>query len=481
MEKPLVDILQKLSQRKESPFYAPGHKKGFGINKSLIELLGEKVFSADLPELPELDNLFAPYSVIQKAQELAAQTFGAQETWFLVNGSTCGIIAAILATCKAGEKIILPRNCHQSAISGMILSGAVPIFVEPDYDAWWDLAYSITPQTLSNTLEKHPDIKAVLVTYPSYQGVTGDLKEIARLTHTKGIPLIVDEAHGAHFCFHSRLPDSALSLGADLVIQSTHKVLGSLTQSSMLHLQGQRVDRQKIFNSLQLLQSTSPSYLLLASLDAARAQMDKEGKFLLERTLNLAQIARSTLSKLDKISVLEKPSNSVSFKDLDLTRLTIKVTDLGLSGFSVDKWLREEENVTAELPSLSNLTFMITIGNSLEDIQALCQSFKKLVNQRKNVLPFDLPQQLPDFINESPLLSPREAFFLPTEIVKRKSCLNRISAELICPYPPGIPIIIPGQKITQSELDYLTAILQQGGIVTGCQDSNLNTFKVIAN
>ena len=305
-EKPLVSILQQLSQRQETAFYAPGHKKGQGIASSLVELLGTKVFTADLPELPELDNLFAPAGVIKRAQELAAQTFGSDETWFLVNGSTSGVIAAILATCKPGDKIILPRNSHQSAISGLILSGALPIFLNPVYDEQWDLAYSITPAALNLALKEHSDVKAIFITSPTYQGVTGHLEEMVQIAHSQGIPLIVDEAHGAHFTFHPSLPPSALSLGADLVIQSTHKVLGSLTQSSMLHLQGDKIDGTRVNRALQLVQSTSPSYILLASLDAARAQMAQDGEWLLSRTIELAECARDSIKEIEGLVVLEK-------------------------------------------------------------------------------------------------------------------------------------------------------------------------------
>jgi len=479
MDRPLVSILQKLSQRVETAFYAPGHKKGQGIASSLVELLGGKVFQADLPELPELDNLFAPSTVIQKAQELAAETFGAQKTWFLINGSTCGVIASILATCRPGDKIILPRNSHQAAISGLILSGALPIFLDPDYDPAWDLAYSISPDALNSALEAHRDTQAVLITYPTYQGVTGHLKEIEQITHSQGIPLIVDEAHGAHFAFHKNLPPSALSLGADLVVQSTHKVLGSLTQSSMLHLQGHRVDPDRVSRALQLVQSTSPSYLLLASLDAARAQMAEEGEVLLSRTLELAELARNSLKEIPGLSVLEK-QNKKGFQDLDLTRLTVKVSEIGLTGFAVDQWLRDEFQVTAELPNLRHLTFMITIGNYYKDIEKLSQAFLRLVKIQENSLPIELPL-LPPFESNSVLVSPREAFFSPTEMLDRESSLGRISAELICPYPPGIPLIMPGQKITQLHLDYLSKVLQQEGIITGCSDPSLDTFKVLLN
>ncbi len=231
-----------------------------------------------MPELPELDNLFAPEGVILQAQQLSAEAFGADRTWFLANGSTSGVVAAILATCGPGDKIVLPRNVHQSAVSGLVLSGAIPIFITPEYDPTFDIAHSITPTAVSEALARHPDAKAVMMVYPTYYGVCGDIAAIAHIAHQHNIPLLVDEAHGPHFTFHPDLPISALAAGADLTVQSTHKVLSALTQAAMLHTQGMRVDNDRLSKALQLVQSTSPSYLLLASLDVARYQMATQGK-----------------------------------------------------------------------------------------------------------------------------------------------------------------------------------------------------------
>ncbi|RMF28211.1 MAG: aminotransferase class I/II-fold pyridoxal phosphate-dependent enzyme, partial [Cyanobacteria bacterium J083] len=367
---PLLKALRQLAHKLHSPFYAPGHKQGRGMNpkmKDLVEKLGVK---ADLPELPELDNLFAPTNLIKLAQDLAAETFGAEHTWFLVNGSTCGIIASILATCQPGDKIILPRNIHQSAIAGLILAGARPIFLQPAYDSDLDLVGSLTPQVIEQALQQHPESKAVLLLYPTYQGVGGEIATIAKLVHRYNIPILVDEAHGAHFSFHPNLPISALAAGADVAVQSTHKTLSSLTQASMLHLQGKLVSANKISQALQLLESTSPNYLLLASLDAAREQMAVSGQKLMSQTLELAAIARQELNKLEVISVLELPQPlTPGFASLDSTRLTLDVRKLGLSGFVVDDILHQKLGVTAELPLPQQLTFMITLGNTLDDIR----------------------------------------------------------------------------------------------------------------
>lgn len=487
---PLLDALQAAAHKPHAPFYAPGHKLGKGIPVPLVELLGASVFAADLPELPDLDNLFAPAGVIQQAQELAASAFGADQTWFLVNGSTAGIIAAILATCGTGDKIILPRNIHQSAIAGLILSGAIPVFITPEYDPSTDLAHSITPTAVAKALVQYPDAKAVMMVYPTYHGVCGDVKAIAQLVHQHHIPLLVDEAHGAHFAFHPNLPPSALSAGADLTVQSTHKVLGAMTQASMLHIQGSRVDAQRLSKALQLMQSTSPSYLLLASLDAARQQMALHGEQLMSRTLQLAAQARNKISQMPGLSILE-PAKTPGFFALDQTRLTVKVSELGLSGFEVDEIFHQQLCVTAELPTLQHLTFIISLGNTEADIHQLMQAFTTIIKDKYPAKSLNYLQDLFQkwqadllFIHPSsfilhPALSPREAFFAPTETLPINQTFDRISAELVCPYPPGIPTLMPGEMINPAAIEYLQQVLSLGGNITGCSDPNLETLKVV--
>ncbi|MEB3309571.1 MAG: aminotransferase class I/II-fold pyridoxal phosphate-dependent enzyme [Snowella sp.] len=475
-ETPIIAALRSLMSQPDSCFYAPGHKRGQGISRSLAALLGHRIFQADLPELPELDNLFAPSGVIEQSQQLAAELWGADHTWFLVNGTSCGMIAAILATCGFGDKIILPRNSHQSAIAGLILSGATPLFIEPAYNPQWDLAYGITPASLEKLLRKYTDTKAVLLLYPTYHGVGADIEAIADLTHRYQIPLIVDEAHGSHFSFHPDFPPSALQSGADISIQSTHKTLGALSQASMLHLRGTRISPQRISKALSLVQSTSPSYLLLASLDGARQQMALEGQALLTRTLNLAKIARDRLSQLAGIQVLTATEPELGFRWLDPTRLTIDVSRWGLTGFEVDEILRQAFQVTAELPTLRQLSFIISLGNTQLDIDQLCQAFTILsdrytVSSRNSL---DLPALPPSQL----ACSPREAYFAPTETVLIKDACDRVSAELICPYPPGIPVLIPGEIITQEALDYLRQVQQLGGMISGCSDDSLQTIRV---
>jgi arginine decarboxylase len=487
---PLVDALKAHAARTHAAFYTPGHKRGQGISPRLADLLGEAVFRADLTELSELDNLFAPQGVIQQAQQLAAEAFGASQTWFIVNGSTCGIEAAILATCGMGDKIILPRNVHSSVVAGLILSGAIPIFVNPEYDLVLDIAHSITPASVQAALEQHPDAKAVMIVYPTYYGVCGDVKAIASLVHQYNIPLLVDEAHGAHFAFHPQLPIPALTAGADLSVQSIHKTLGAMTQASMLHVRGNRVDSDRLNKALQLVQSTSPSYILLASLDAARQQMALHGFELMSRTLQLADEARTRISQIPGLSILEiSPSSPPlplppsSFVALDKTRLTVTVSGLGLTGFEAEEIL-DELAVTAEFATLQNLTFIISLGNTAKDIEQLVQGFITLANHRikKEKTDLKLSKLVWDDLitmGNSVRMSPREAFFAESETLPIQETTERICAEIVCPYPPGIPVLMPGEVISQTDVEYLQQIQLIGGFISGCADASLNTLKVV--
>jgi arginine/lysine/ornithine decarboxylase len=488
---PILEQLHRCATRTpHAPFYAPGHKRGQGISPPLANVLGQPVFAADLPELPELDNLYEPSGVIQQAQTLAAAVFGAEQTWFLVNGSTAGIIAAILATCNPGDKIIVPRNAHRSVISGLVLSGAIGIMIHPEYDPEWDLAYSMAPEAIEQALKQHSDTKAILMVYPTYEGICGDISNIADLAHQHQIPLLVDEAHGAHFAFHPDLPISALAAGADLTVQSTHKVLGAMTQASMVHVQGDRLNRYRLSQALQQVQSTSPSYLLLASLDAARHQMATQGEKLMSHTLQLADFARCQLQQIPSLSVFSTPGEDYSqksvkkiagFVDLDRTRLTVDVSGLGISGYQADEILHQQWGITAELPSLRHLTFMISLGNTQADIDQLIQGLTVLshCDDRTSESIWYWPQMNRMSPETLSVICPRMAFFAPVQRRSLTKSIGYSSAELVCPYPPGIPTLIPGETITIEKVQFLQTVLALGATLTGCSDPNLATINVV--
>ena len=331
-------------------------------------------------------------------------------------------------------------------------------------------------------MHRYPKTKAILMVSPTYEGICGPVDAIAHLAHTHGIPLLVDEAHGPHFAFHPDLPTSALAAGADLSIQSTHKVLAAMTQAAMVHVQGARIDRTRLTRALQLFQSTSPSYLLLASLDAARQQMALEGKLILERTLQLAEQARQQLRVLPGLSILDLGAMGTApgVQDLDQTRLTVGVTHLDADGFALDQLLDQTFGVTAELPTWSHLSFIISLGNTQKDIDQLIAAWQQ-ITQSQCPIQFQPFALLPPIDNpiSTPTLSPRDAFFRSPEVVAWEQARGRISAELICPYPPGIPLLHPGEQITAAALDRLAQIRSGRGTITGCSDPSLQTLKVV--
>lgn len=439
-----------------------------------------------MPELPDLDNLFAPEGVIAQAQILAADAFGAEQTWFLANGSTCGIEAAILATCGPGDKLILPRNVHTSAISGLILSGAVPIYVSPNYSRDWDVSLGVSPAAIEQALADHPDAKAVLLVSPTYHGICSDLAAIASLTHARNIPLIVDEAHAPHFVFHPEFPTSALAAGADIAVQSAHKVLSAFTQAAMLHMQGDRINRYRLTQSLQLTQSTSPSYLLLGSLDAARQQMATAGHTLMERTIALADQAAQAISQIPGLRVLQPQQREIGIWG-DRTRLTIDVSKLGITGFEADDLLHTHCGVTAELPALRHLIFIISLGNTENDITQLITGFNHLCQRHPPTPPPPHSPTPPAAVELYPSpkapsrspLSPRQAFFAPQHRIPIAQAIGQICAETICPYPPGIPALLPGELISVEAINSLQTTLSAGGLITGCSDPSLETLLVV--
>ncbi len=477
---PIIDALQEWVSTAHAPFYTPGHKRGEGMHPLLKDRWGAAVLGWDLPELPGLDNLHAPAGAIESAQMLAAEVFGAQQTWFSVNGSTAGVIAAILATCGDGDKIILPRNIHSCAIAGIIHAGAVPVFVNPTYDRDLDIAHSMTPAAVKFALEQHPDAKAVMMVYPTYYGAGGDLGAIAEIVHSYDLPLLVDEAHGAHFGFHPDLPPSALSLGADLSVQSTHKLLGALTQAAMLHVNGSRIDRDRLSRCLRSIQTTSPSYLLLASLDAARQQMALHGRELMSQTIALAKIARVQISQIAGLSVVELDPVTLGCQYFDPTRLTVTVTGLNLTGFAADEILTDKLGVVAELPSLRHVTFIISLGNTLTDIDRLVAAFTELATNYHQDSAIALPTIAPPAsILTTMAMTPRQADRSPHLRISIDEAVGKISAESICPYPPGIPIVMPGEIITAAALDYLQQVLDLGGELAGCSDLELSTIAIV--
>ncbi len=479
---PLFEALRDYLGKDMAPFHTPGHKQGVGIDPEFLELLGRNVFAIDLTELPEVDNLHDPDGVIREAQELAAEAYGADHTFFLCNGSTSGNDTMILSVCDPGDKVIIPRNAHKSILGGIILSGAVPVYVQPSWDVDYGIAHGISPESVEAALIANPDAKAVVLVNPNYYGGVVDIQTIARITHAHGKPLLVDEAHGPHFNFHPDLPISALAAGADLVVQSTHKIISGMTQASMLHVREGHVDVRRVRNVLQLLQSTSPSYVLLASLDVARRQMALHGEEMLGRTLAMAQAARTALNAIPGIACFGREICGLpGLFDMDATKLTIRFSGIGMAGFDAIDALNERFGIQSEMATLYNVLEIVTIGNTQRDLDRLVEAVGILAAEAnaKGI-------QASDAFSNPPLpwlpeaaLSPRDAFFAPVKRIPFSESVGEICAEIISPYPPGIPILAPGELITQDHVDYLRLIHQYGAFINGPEDTKLATIKVV--
>jgi len=476
---PLLEALKRHAQEQIISFHMPGHKGGKGIDQELGEWLGEGTLAIDLTEIPGTDDLHRPESIIKEAQELAAKAFGAEHSFFLVNGTSCGIQAMLMAVCNPGEKIIVPRNVHRSILGGIILTGAWPVYLAPEIDEEWGIALGVTPQKIEEALITYPEAKGVLLVSPTYYGVTPDLKAIAEIVHHYDKPLLLDEAHGPHLKFHSALPLSSLEAGADLCAQGVHKIIGGMTQASLLHLQGTRIDLSRVKNALRIIQTTSPSYVLMASLDGARRQMALQGKELLEKTVRLAQVAREKINSLAGFSclgaeVIGKPGAAA----LDPTKLTVNCQRTGLTGWQVEALLREKYQIQPELSAWNHLLFICTVGDGEAELARLVRALEEISWQSLGQLPLASALNYWGIIPEQ-IISPREAFFAPKERISLEKALGRISGEIIAPYPPGIPVLAPGEKINLKVLDYLLDIKNKGLKVQGPEDSSLESLIVI--
>lgn len=476
---PLFTALRQHAERNPLPFHIPGHKKGQGMSPEFRQFVGDNALSIDLINIAPLDDLHRPVGVIRDAQKLAAEAFGADHTFFSVQGTSGAIMTMILTVCAPGEKIIVPRNVHKSITSAIIFAGARPIFVSPVMDPELGIAHGITPQSVERALEKHPDAKAVVVINPTYYGVSTDLAAIVDLAHGYGIPVLVDEAHGVHIHFHEKLPLSAMQAGADMAATSVHKLGGSLTQSSVLNVRAGLVSPERVQSIISMLTTTSTSYLLLASLDCARKQLALHGREMAERVMVLAERARNRINRIPGLYCFgEEMLGREAVFQLDPGKLTIHVSKLGITGYDAENWLREHHNIEVELSDMYNLLCIVSPGDSEETVDALVQALEAMsaAYLNKNNIR-EVVVTLPDIPTLS--LSPRDAFYAETESIPLASAAGRIIAEFIYVYPPGIPILLPGEVISEESIAYIMAHLQVGLPIQGPEDKTLTNVKVI--
>ncbi|MDD3705454.1 MAG: aminotransferase class I/II-fold pyridoxal phosphate-dependent enzyme [Clostridiaceae bacterium] len=460
-------------------FHMPGHKRGNIYKKVGLDSLFEDMLALDTTEVPGVDNLHCPESAVLEAQKLAAGAFGADHSFFLVNGTTSGIYSMIMASADPGDKIIIPRNCHRSVYGAVILGRLVPVYIEPEIDYGLGIAMGIKPETVENAIIEHGDAKAVVITNPTYYGVCSDLKKIAELVHKRGMILLVDEAHGSHFCFNKKLPMSALEAGADMTSQSIHKTLASMTQSSMLHVKSERIDIEKLKTFLQLVQTTSPSHILLASLDTARYIMQQYGRELLDDVIEWSNWARTEINSISGCCCLGRDSmgrnGAVSF---DPTRLTVNFGASGMSGTKVEDILRRDFKIQMEMSDLYNIVAITTIGNYRSDYEAFVNALKILVGglETGNAKYMSASNLLR---TQEPSLMPWEAAYCKKEQVDIERSIGRICGEMIIPYPPGMPVLVPGEPINRETYEYLKLCIEQGIKINGASDPKLKTIRVV--
>jgi len=476
---PLFEAIVKYVRSGKASFHTPGHKHGRGVYAPFRRFLGRRVFQADLTLLEEVDSLHEPRSVIREAQRLAAQTFGADETFFLVNGTSVGNQTMLWAAVREGERIIIPRNVHRSVFAGLMLTGARPVYVSPPVMEDWGIYGNIAPEQVLEALRANQGCQAVMVTCPLYYGQTTDMARITAVAHRAGAACLVDEAHGPHFGFHEALPPSAMSCGADLVAQSTHKVLGAMTQSSMLHLAGARIDRARLKMGLQLLQSTSPSYVLLASLDVARLQMAVSGRRLLDRVISMARETVRALNRIPGIRCFgpEHCGRPGAFA-FDETRIMLHV-DWPVSGFEVAHRLRDEYRLQPEMADSTNVLFLIGQGNSWGQLKRLVRAVRRLERDYRGLTAHRTPLHLPPLEPTRVVLTPREAVLGRARRVPLSDAAGEVCAELLSPYPPGVPLVAPGELITKEVVGYLSGVLRAGGRVNGQADMSGRSVRIV--
>ncbi len=476
---PIAEAMQAYARAGALAFHTPGHKQGLGAHELLRRLITPEGLREEVSLMEELDDLGSPTGCIREAEQLAAELYGADAAYFMINGTTGAIHTMLMAALAPGDVVLVPRNAHRSIIGGLVLCGARPVYMQPEVDERLGIAMGIAPDAVRQALADHPEARAVVLVYPTYYGVTVDIAAIAELVHAAGPEklLLVDEAHGPHLPFSDSLPVEALAAGADMAATSTHKLLGSLTQTSMLLARADRVSLERVQQAAALLQSTSPNQLLLASLDIARLQMQEQGRELVGRAVELAAELRHHINEIPGLwSPDSDCMDSPGASGLDVTKVTVNVRGLGLSGAEAEHILRYEYLIECELSDAYNVLFIISYadtarqtGRLLTVLQDMAKRYRRTAAEPLSVV---MPP-LPDTV-----LTPREAYYAATEKVPFAAAAGRVAAEQIMFYPPGIPLIVPGDRITQAQLDDIREQQAIGLKVVGPADTGLDTIQV---
>ena len=485
-ETPYLDAALRYRDTGYVPFHTPGHKLGKGAPDGLRELLGAACLRVDVAMAGGVEDTRESTHLIRLAEDYAAEAWGAERCWFLVNGSTSGVHALVLTLCGPDETVIIPRNAHKAMLAGLIFSGAVPVYMEPAVDPLWGIPLNVNAADAQRALAAHPEAKAVFVTSPTYNGLGADLATIADLTHAAGLPFVTDQAWGPHLRFCPELPVDAMSAGADAAVVSTHKLISGITQTSVLMARAERVNLARLDGMVHLTQSTSPQVLMYASIDAARQQMATHGAELWRGAIELAGWARAELNELPGVRCLgEEVLERDGVASFDPTRLTISSCDSGHSGYELETILRDDHHIAVEAADPLNIVLNVTYGDSREDLERLIAAFTDYATRfgegaggGGSAACSGLLAHTPAFTRQ--VLSPREAFFAPSRALPLARCGGRVSAEMVTPYPPGIPVLGPGEEISAE----IVAYLQEGAAaklkVHGPEDRTLQSLRVVA-
>lgn len=472
---PLLEALKALRAARVVPFDVPGHKQGRG-NPELTAFLGRQCMEVDVNSMKPLDNLCHPVSVIREAEQLAAQAFGAAHAFFMVGGTTSAVQSMILSVCKQGDEIILPRNVHRSVINALVLCGAAPVYVNPQTDSRLGISLGMSPGDVKAAIEQHPNAKAVLVNNPTYYGICSNLRKITRLAHEKGMKVLVDEAHGTHFYFGEHMPVSAMAAGADMASISMHKSGGSLTQSSLL-VTGPGVSEGHVRQIINLTQTTSGSYLLMSSLDISRKNLATRGREIFHKVCGLAQYARDEINGIgDYYAYSRELVNGDSIYDFDPTKLSIHTLDIGLAGIEVYDILRDEYDIQVEFGDVANILAYISVGDRDRDIERLVSALAEIrrLYKRDKAGMMDM-----EYLSPEVVVTPQEAFYAETQSLPIEESAGNICAESVMCYPPGIPILAPGERITDDIIRYIRYMKEKGGSLTGLEDIATRRINVL--
>ena len=472
---PLEEALRSFKKMRVVPFDVPGHKRGKG-NPELADFLGSKCLELDVNSMKPLDNLCHPVSVIREAEELAADAFRAAHAFFMVGGTTSAVQSMILYACRRGDKIILPRNVHRSAMGALVLCGAVPVYVNPEVDERLGISLGMSVRQVERAMRENPDAKAVFINNPTYYGVCSDIRAITRLAHEHGMLALADEAHGTHFYFGEGLPKAALRAGADMASVSMHKSGGSLTQSSFL-LCGADVNADYVRQIINLTQTTSGSYLLMSSLDISRRNLALEGKRIFAEVLEMAEYAREEINRIgDYDAFSTELVNGDSVFDFDRTKLSVNTLAVGLAGIEVYDLLRDEYDIQAEFGDMGNILCYLSVGDRIRDVERLISALAE-IRRRFKKSGADLLTY--EYIEPEVVLAPKAAFYAEKQSLPLKECVGRVAAEFVMCYPPGIPILAPGERVTADIVDYIAYAKEKGCSLTGPEDMEINDLNVI--